>query len=155
MAQLVARDVWDVDAAGSNPVTPTISSVHSHFGCEHSNLNLVLICFAVLNFENLDPTKVLSLGLEIVKLIISLFELTGGNVMISTNIVVGIGFTIWGKPSNRVTVSKKKAIPRDEFGQCRSGFDPRPSTKLADLPAKPQSNNALWLFHFYVKENIV
>ena len=23
MAQLVARDVWDVDAAGSNPVTPT------------------------------------------------------------------------------------------------------------------------------------
>ena len=50
--------------------------------------------------------------------------------MISTNIVVGIGFTIWGKPNNRVTVSKKKAIPRDEFGQCRSGFDPRPSTKL-------------------------
>ena len=29
MAQLVARDVWDVDAAGSNPVTPTISSVHN------------------------------------------------------------------------------------------------------------------------------
>ena len=29
VAQLVARDVWDVDAAGSNPVTPTISSVHS------------------------------------------------------------------------------------------------------------------------------
>ena len=101
MAQLVARDVWDVDAAGSNPVTPTISSVHSLFGFEHSNLNLVLICFAVLNFENLDPTKVLSLGLEIVKLIISLFELTGGNVMISTNIVVGIGFTIWGKPNNK------------------------------------------------------
>ena len=23
VAQLVARDVWDVDAAGSNPVTPT------------------------------------------------------------------------------------------------------------------------------------
>ena len=23
MAQLVARDIWDVDAAGSNPVTPT------------------------------------------------------------------------------------------------------------------------------------
>ena len=23
MAQMVARDVWDVDAAGSNPVTPT------------------------------------------------------------------------------------------------------------------------------------
>ena len=26
VAQLVARDVWDVDAAGSNPVTPTIQS---------------------------------------------------------------------------------------------------------------------------------
>ena len=25
VAQLEARDVWDVDAAGSNPVTPTIS----------------------------------------------------------------------------------------------------------------------------------
>ena len=31
MAQLVARDVWDVDAAGSNPVTPTISSVRNGF----------------------------------------------------------------------------------------------------------------------------
>ena len=31
VAQLVARDVWDVDAAGSNPVTPTISSVHNDF----------------------------------------------------------------------------------------------------------------------------
>ena len=31
VAQLVARDVWDVDAAGSNPVTPTISSVHNGF----------------------------------------------------------------------------------------------------------------------------
>lgn len=36
-----------------------------------------------------------------------------------------------------------------------SGFNSHTSTKLADLPAKPQSNNALWLFHFYVKENIV
>ena len=25
------RFVWDVDAAGSNPVTPTISSVHNRF----------------------------------------------------------------------------------------------------------------------------
>ena len=27
VAQLVARDVWDVDAAGSNPVTPTKASI--------------------------------------------------------------------------------------------------------------------------------
>ena len=27
MAQLVARDVWDVDAAGSNPVTPTKKAI--------------------------------------------------------------------------------------------------------------------------------
>ena len=31
VAQLVARDIWDVDAAGSNPVTPTISSIHKGF----------------------------------------------------------------------------------------------------------------------------
>ena len=29
VAQLVARDVWDVDAAGSNPVTPTRKSLWS------------------------------------------------------------------------------------------------------------------------------
>ena len=32
VAQLVARDVWDVDAAGSNPVTPTNSGIHKAFG---------------------------------------------------------------------------------------------------------------------------
>ena len=31
VAQLVARDVWDVDAAGSNPVTPTILALKSNF----------------------------------------------------------------------------------------------------------------------------
>ena len=31
MAQLVARDVWDVDAAGSNPVTPTNTGIHKAF----------------------------------------------------------------------------------------------------------------------------
>ena len=31
VAQLVARDVWDVDAAGSNPVTPTNSGIHKAF----------------------------------------------------------------------------------------------------------------------------
>ena len=29
VAQLVARVLWEHDAAGSSPVTPTISSVHS------------------------------------------------------------------------------------------------------------------------------
>ena len=33
MAQLVARDVWDVDAAGSNPVTPS-STPHRDFSIE-------------------------------------------------------------------------------------------------------------------------
>ena len=32
VAQLVARLLWEQDAAGSNPVTPTISSVHKGFG---------------------------------------------------------------------------------------------------------------------------
>ena len=31
VAQLVARHIWDVDAVGSNPATPTISSVHNGF----------------------------------------------------------------------------------------------------------------------------
>ena len=32
VAQLVARDVWDVDAAGSNPVTPTKNQICRWFG---------------------------------------------------------------------------------------------------------------------------
>ncbi len=28
VAQLVAREVWDFDAAGSSPVTPTNSGIH-------------------------------------------------------------------------------------------------------------------------------
>ena len=31
VAQLVARDVWDVDAAGSNPVTPTKNPIVNAF----------------------------------------------------------------------------------------------------------------------------
>lgn len=34
VAQLVARLLWEQDAAGSNPVTPTMSSVHND--TEHS-----------------------------------------------------------------------------------------------------------------------
>lgn len=55
---------------------------------------MVLIYFLVLNLESLDSTEVLSLSFELLGLIISLFELTGGNDMESTNIVVGIGFTM-------------------------------------------------------------
>ena len=36
VAQLVARDVWDVDAAGSNPVTPTNSGIHKAFEYQKS-----------------------------------------------------------------------------------------------------------------------
>ena len=39
MAQLVARDVWDVDAAGSNPVTPTNSSIHKAFEYQKSRFD--------------------------------------------------------------------------------------------------------------------
>ena len=31
VAQLVARDIWDVEAAGSNPVTPTKKAQESMF----------------------------------------------------------------------------------------------------------------------------
>ena len=46
MAQLVARDVWDVDAAGSNPVTPT----------KTKQAGLVPACFVFARFhgENLS-----------------------------------------------------------------------------------------------------
>lgn len=43
--------------------------------------------------ESFDSTEVLSLSFDLLGLIISLFELTGGNDMECTNIVVGIGFT--------------------------------------------------------------
>ena len=56
------------------------------------------------------------------KLIISLFELTGGNDMLRTNIVVGLGFTISGeKPSNRVTVSRKKRYREMGSGSAKLG----------------------------------
>ena len=40
MAQLVARDVWDVDAAGSNPVTPT---TQDHY--EPGKLGSIMVLF--------------------------------------------------------------------------------------------------------------
>ena len=49
MAQLVARDIWDVDAAGSNPVTPTMLNVHNGLHrYEHS-----FLCTSV--FEQVYP----------------------------------------------------------------------------------------------------
>ena len=43
VAQLVARDVWDVDAAGSNPVTPTTTDKSELFYnqemCRHCHRN--------------------------------------------------------------------------------------------------------------------
>ena len=50
----------------------------------------------MLNLENLNSTDLLSLGFELLGLIISLFEFAGGNEMECTNIVVGIGFTMGG-----------------------------------------------------------
>ena len=50
VAQLVARDVWDVDAAGSNPVTPTISSVHNRFKLWTLDIFLLMLTFR-LNIE--------------------------------------------------------------------------------------------------------
>ena len=38
VAQLVARDVWDVDAAGSNPVTPTNTGIHKAFEYQKSRI---------------------------------------------------------------------------------------------------------------------
>ena len=48
MAQLVARDVWDVDAAGSNPVTPTISSVHNEFELWTLDFFLPMFTFSLI-----------------------------------------------------------------------------------------------------------
>ena len=42
MAQLVARDVWDVDAAGSNPVTPTKIADLTVF-CGQIGINLIIL----------------------------------------------------------------------------------------------------------------
>ena len=42
VAQLVARDIWDVDAAGSNPVTPTMQGALIGFQCP-----LKALCFFI------------------------------------------------------------------------------------------------------------
>ena len=45
MAQLVACDIWDVEAAGSNPVTPTISSVHKGFDFMNTRFLFFILIF--------------------------------------------------------------------------------------------------------------
>lgn len=45
MAQLVARDIWDVDAAGSNPVTPTKNQPEMRFFAPLSADFLLIIGF--------------------------------------------------------------------------------------------------------------
>ena len=45
MAQLVARDVWDVDAAGSNPVTPMKNQPKMRFFAPLSADFLLIIGF--------------------------------------------------------------------------------------------------------------
>ena len=47
MAQLVARVLWEHDAAGSSPVTPTISSVHNESD-EHSIFLPIFRCLEQL-----------------------------------------------------------------------------------------------------------
>ena len=42
--------LWDVDAAGSNPVTPTISSVHNRFQLWTLDIFLLMLTFR-LNIE--------------------------------------------------------------------------------------------------------
>ena len=42
MAQLVARDIWDVDAAGSNPVTPTKNPADLIFNVKLAGLFICL-----------------------------------------------------------------------------------------------------------------
>ena len=50
VAQLVARVLWEHDAAGSSPVTPTISSVHNRFKLWTLDIFLLMLTFR-LNIE--------------------------------------------------------------------------------------------------------
>ena len=50
VAQLVARVLWEHDVAGSNPVIPTISSVHNRFKLWTLDIFLLMLTFR-LNIE--------------------------------------------------------------------------------------------------------
>ena len=52
VAQLVARDVWDVDAAGSNPVTPTKNQPKMRFSAPLSADFMLIIGFYPPLLEN-------------------------------------------------------------------------------------------------------
>ena len=45
MAQLVAREVWDFDAVGSNPATPTKNQPKMRFSAPLSADFMLIICF--------------------------------------------------------------------------------------------------------------
>ena len=63
VAQLVARDIWDVDAAGSNPVTPTKNQPKMRFSAPLSAVFCLQFDFAATsaNFQCLKTQVLLHL----------------------------------------------------------------------------------------------
>ena len=76
--------------------------------------------------------------------------------MVSISIVVGIG-CYGGRPNNRVSTSKLRAIPLKEFEDKPSGFNSRTPTNRGFVRTrKPQSRNTLRLFLTLIaRENVL